>query len=413
MNGSEDWRDRRKKAVERELQRSGAPGLLLQRTGEGFLYRPGELLLGRRAVDVLRRTVDRDSVRDDEEMNARFAHRDVDVQRWTVRPDYDVTAIQQEIDGEVRTVGSHVALNHVFAGEWYYSGGPATAPQLAAEIAQVGPNEPDSTDAALAILDTGVTSPVNAFFAPILLDEDGTDIDYLNEDGDAFLDTEAGHGTFICGLVRRLVPDLGIQQRRVLNSNGFGDDLSVAIGVAETDAPVLNLSLGGYTTGDRTPKALKIALSSLSPDRVVVAAAGNNSRQRKFWPAAFHEVIAVAAYDPATNEPAGFSNHGDWVDVCAPGVNLHSSFVHGRRGDGKDDPTFNGWAAWSGTSFAAPLVAAEIARRTVESSKPASQVAQELLEELGPKPRDGYGRRFTPSKDLHVEVADASRSASV
>ena len=54
------------------------------------------------------------------------------------------------------------------------------------------------------------------------------------------------------------------------------------------------------------------------------------------------------------------SNAGD---VYAPGVQLRSTYV-----DGWDDPDpcgggpFKGWAQWSGTSFAAPVVAATIAQ---------------------------------------------------
>ena len=55
---------------------------------------------------------------------------------------------------------------------------------------------------------------------------------------------------------------------------------------------------------------------------------------------------------------AEFSNTGDWVDACAPGVDVVSSFVRLRPGSGERD---YGFARWSGTSFATPQVAAEIA----------------------------------------------------
>ena len=52
---------------------------------------------------------------------------------------------------------------------------------------------------------------------------------------------------------------------------------------------------------------------------------------------------------------AAFSNFGPWVDACAPAVDVVSTFF-------TDFPGYNGWAAWSGTSFAAPKVAGVIAR---------------------------------------------------
>ncbi|MGB8861250.1 MAG: S8 family serine peptidase, partial [Ilumatobacteraceae bacterium] len=91
--------------------------------------------------------------------------------------------------------------------------------------------------------------------------------------------------------------------------------------------------------------------------------AGNEATCRVSWPSALPGVIAVGAL--GWDGPASFTNYGDWVDACAPGV-----FVVSRFHDGIDyyddlDPKtadFHGWAKWCGTSFAAPIVAAAIAR---------------------------------------------------
>ncbi|GAB3594289.1 hypothetical protein GCM10027446_17930 [Angustibacter peucedani] len=403
MDAPPTWQHRRSAALDHQLTKKGRQGLRVERAADGYLYRPGQLLLGRGAVDVLRSEVGRDAVTEDEATNARFSRRGVDVQRWMVDASVGLPELHRAIDGRVRARGSHVELNHVFTGEWYYEGGPATEPQLAATLPLPQGALPAGSTAHLAVLDTGVAAPTHPFFSAMLLGQDGTDVDMLDEDSNSYLDTEAGHGTFICGVVQRVAPGLGMEQRKVLNSSGFGDDLTVALGVAETTAPVLNLSLGGYTRHDRRPRALEAALDALDPSRVVVAAAGNNGRRRQFWPAAFPRVVAVAAYDSRTGEPAAFSNYGPWVDVCAPGVDLHSSYVDGRRGPDPDDGQFTGWATWSGTSFAAPVVAAEIAHRaSLSPGRTAAQVAADLLAELGALPRDGYGRRFVPRTELHL-----------
>ncbi|GAA4355155.1 S8 family serine peptidase [Angustibacter luteus] len=408
MNESEYWKNRRKQALARALARGPEGGGVSQvDADEGYLYRPGQLLLGRGAVDELRSETQSSRVRPVESLNARFEDRGVDLQAWSIPSDVRLTALQRTLAPRAEAVGSHVALNHVFAGEWVYQGGPATEPHLAPELPAPGRIDLTSSEPVLAVLDTGVTDPAHPYFADALLDEMADDVDVLDEDHNRYLDTEAGHGTFICGLAQRVAPGLALEQRKVLTPNGFGDDLSVALGVAETTAPVINLSLGGYTRDNRRPRALRAALAALDPSRVVVAAAGNNGHSRRFWPAAFHEVIAVAAYDSANGRTADFSNYGPWVDVCAPGVSLHSSFVDGRRGDASDDPTFSGWAAWSGTSFAAPLVAAEIARRVAAASgRSAQEVADEFLGELGDLPDDGYGRRYEP--ETNVRLADVS-----
>jgi hypothetical protein len=61
--------------------------------------------------------------------------------------------------------------------------------------------------------------------------------------------------------------------------------------------------------------------------------------------------MAVAAIE-VSGQKASFSNFGSHVDICAPGVRLVSTFPGSREGE---------YASWSGTSFAAPLAAAEAA----------------------------------------------------
>ncbi len=407
MTAPSSWQDLRRLAFQRAQAKPPLRGGVAQDdVDEGYLFRPGELLLGRGAVDELRAETQSPRVRPDDELNERLARRGVDVQRWTVPDDVKVAHLQRALEGRARARGSHVELNHVFTGEWVYLGGPANEPLQADALPVPQGISLLSQTPDLAVLDTGVADPVHALFAPALLDQQPDDVDLLDEDGNLVLDTEAGHGTFICGLVQRVAPGLALEQRKVLSSSGFGDDLSVALGVAETTAPVINLSLGGYTRRNRPPRALQEALGALDPSRVVVAAAGNNGHDRRFWPAAFERVVAVAAYDSADGSTAEFSNYGGWVDVCAPGVALHSCYVDGRRTDDPDDPAFAGWAAWSGTSFAAPLVAAEIARRAVASpGRTAREVADELLDELGAAPADGYGRRYAPATDVRLPVA--------
>ena len=76
---------------------------------------------------------------------------------------------------------------------------------------------------------------------------------------------------------------------------------------------------------------------------------------------------------PAWPVPAGaeWSSHGDWVTCSAVGEGIVSTFVKGeedqeRFGDDDvypEDPERDSWAVWSGTSFAAPQIAAHIATK--------------------------------------------------
>lgn len=224
----------------------------------------------------------------------------------------------------------------------------------------------------------------------------------------------AGHGTFITGLLRRALPGATLVVSQVpfsgptdasfdvdpsptfaTNAASRADDAALtymmytaflgAGGVPNID--VLSLSFGSYgcnrrfspEAGDgdfRTPLAIRGALLTLwerSGRKLVVAsAAGNDSTDEQFYPAAFS---SMSCFDPSNvplNSPppkcepkeaeavspwlAGvastksaviglYSNFGPWANVTAHGSDVVSML-----------PSMK-WAMWSGTSFAAPCAA--------------------------------------------------------
>jgi Subtilase family len=365
--------------------------------GNDYWYVPGELLLSAAAEDRFRGLLER-FAKPDVESNNRLAQRGVDLRRYFVDRDVPevVAQLRRLADDEP---GVRVAPNHILRGEPRYSGGPATEPKSIDPL-DLGTSRPEGSVAQIAVLDTGVWSGWSGQSALAqVVQPDADDIDLLDINGDGILDTEAGHGTFICGLVAQVAPSLIIDPGRVLDPTGVGTDFSIALELLETTAPVINLSLGGYTDDDLAPPALEAVLESLGPDRVVVAAAGNHASDRPFWPAAFKHVTSVGALDtrnPAAVTRACFSNFGSWVDVWAPGVNLASTYVDGHWLTSDEDVTFAGWASWSGTSFAAPLVAAEIALRAVNGR--ARMSLHDLLGNLTAVP--GLGLVFEPATNL-------------
>ena len=161
---------------------------------------------------------------------------------------------------------------------------------------------------------------------------------------------------------------------------------------------VVSLSLGYF---DESPadvaftSGLWLAIEKLLGLGVtVVAAAGNYSTSRAFYPAAFTELprpgpvplISVGALNP-NGSKALFSDDGRWVTAWASGAAVVSTFptdincsrspeirtrthpagemprAAGLPRESLDpDDYCDGFAAWSGTSFSAPQLAAQIAK---------------------------------------------------
>jgi type VII secretion-associated serine protease mycosin len=166
---------------------------------------------------------------------------------------------------------------------------------------------------------------------------------------------DVGHGTHVAGIIAARINNFeGIAGLswfnplipiKVLDETGSGQSFAVADGIiwaTDNGAKVINLSLGNYARSQFLLDAVRYAYSR---DVVLIAAGGNESTDQLSYPAAFPEVLAVAAVDEKKNR-APFSNYGPYIDVAAPGVHIASTFP----GDS--------YAALSGTSMAAPHVAA-------------------------------------------------------
>lgn len=298
-----------------------------------------------------------------------------------------------------RAEGFDVEPNHVVALNWVMKSmiGPEYAePEERPVAPEPMPAEGDAAPL-VVVIDTGLdanTVTRNDRWLDgvrVSLATDYDPLDQLNKDGspapdgNGHLDLSAGHGTYVAGIVRQVEPAAEVVVLRALDADGLGTDDALADAIERagtiigTRPAVINLSLGMHTYDDAPPSEIQAALQALPDNVLVVAAAGNDGDTRKFWPAAFEEphVIGVAALTEELTR-AEWSSHGEWVTCSAVGEGIVSTFVNGHEqpADSMDDPPWDPdpehfiepdpYAVWLGTSFAAPQVAARLARLAVD-----------------------------------------------
>jgi thermitase len=155
--------------------------------------------------------------------------------------------------------------------------------------------------------------------------------DWVNNDPDPMDDN--GHGTHCAGVIAAIVNNSigmsGLAQVRVMaekgldeSGSGSSSDLANAIVHAvDQGVNIISCSWGDPVDSTLLHEAIKYAHDH---DVLVVAAAGNDAANSRHYPAAYDEVVAVTATDQ-NDDPAGFTNFGDWVEVAAPGVQIYST----------------------------------------------------------------------------------------
>jgi subtilisin family serine protease len=235
-----------------------------------------------------------------------------------------------------------------------------------------------------------------------------------------------GHATFIAGIVLSQAPAADLDVRTALAPGNSPDAWTMPLwrlaqrlaDYRDSGVQVLNLSLGCSTADGQPPMVLERAISQLTPTMAVVAAAGNHGtpklgdeeradqgmpeRAAPLFPAALDGVLAVGAVD-ANGVSASFnpiagtdeSKPAPWIDVFAPGVEITSTYL-GETGDQRvqvprdstpvtyDTVYFEGYANWSGTSFAAAHVTGLVAARIAAGMTP-QEAVQAVRQDL-PRP---------------------------
>ncbi len=233
-------------------------------------------------------------------------------------------------------------------------------------------------------------------------------------EGYDFIDVETGgatdtsvdsHGTFLATIVTDCTKNanVSIMPVRVLQSK-TGSLANAVNGIyyaVDNGAGVVNVSLGGEIINC---KSLDNAITYATENGVSVVVCSGNSKKdiRNYCPAHNVSAITVSSVNEEYVFASGFSNYGDAVDMCAPGVN-----IKGYNASGKE-------VTMSGTSMSAAYISACAALFRLQHPECTSLQVQEAIKgvctDLGNTGFDvyyGYGfpdfSKFTDDDSVYLD----------
>ncbi|MEV4917156.1 S8 family serine peptidase [Streptomyces tirandamycinicus] len=234
----------------------------------------------------------------------------------------------------------------------------------------------------VAVIDTGVNPSTPSLKGQVMKGLDAT-----GAAGEATDDYD-GHGTTMAELIagtgtggglRGLAPGAKIIPFRIavqsfpknVKVNSWDDSVAMRA-AADSDAQIISVSIGNEFMEPREKEAVKYAQSK---GKLVFAAVGNSGDKanKPEYPADYDEVVGVAAIG-RDGKVADYSQHGDFVDIAAPGDDVPRWC----------DSSFTKYCDGGGTSAATALASASAA--LIWSAHPdwtANQVLRVMFESAG------------------------------
>lgn len=211
----------------------------------------------------------------------------------------------------------------------------------------------------VAVIDSGVDPDTPSLKGKVLKGWDASES--KGEETDDY----SGHGTSIAevivgsgagGGIRGLAPDARVIPYRVADTerqneqavNAFDMEESIKA-AADSDAKIINVSVASDYYNEGIREAVKYAQGK---GKLVFAGAGNNATKgnKPQYPASYPEAVAVAASD-RDGSVAEYSQHGDTIDIAAPGTDV----------PGYCDKSLAKYCLSEGTSFSTAIASASAA----------------------------------------------------
>ncbi|MFF4591311.1 S8 family serine peptidase [Streptomyces sp. NPDC001388] len=235
----------------------------------------------------------------------------------------------------------------------------------------------------VAVIDTGVNPDTPSLEGQVLANEVPAALAYkATEDYD-------GHGTSMAELIAgtgdggglkglapgaRIVPfRIGMKDLKNESEKKKAPALPDVIrAIADSDVKIISMS---FTEDIDRPEDLAAIKYAQSKGKLMIAGTGNDAQEKNFigYPAAYPYVVGIAASDE--NGTVGkFSEHGNYVDLASPGLNVPTWC----------DNTFKSYCVGQGTSQATAITSASAA--LVWSAHPdwtANQVLASLIDTAG------------------------------
>jgi subtilisin family serine protease len=335
---------------------------------------------------------------------------------------------QKGTPNQASRVKALTAFNDPLYGQqWHLAA--VNAPQAWDYLESQGLPPGGSHDVIVAVIDTGVDYNHPDLAANIWTNSQEIPGNGIDDDNNGYVDDvhgvnvitnsgnpqdDHGHGTHVAGIIAAqannniggvgVAYNVQIMAIKAAQYSGVlaASDIAEAIYYAASKgADVINMSFGGYARSQVEEDALAVGFSQA----VLVAAAGNDAtvnlpcfRGRNFYPAAYNYVLGVMARTQTPNSQgdylAGFSNYDclprdtNEYEVMVPGVDIWSTLPN------------NQYAAWDGTSMAAPIVsgiAALVRTKYADRNSYSSRFIMGQIASTGP-----MLQAYTPGQDPPV-----------